>query len=115
MKNIIKVFCLILIGILCFPGCSYKEGIEQGEPQSYLLFTGNTQGALASVDGEEPFTVDADQNTTANFREARSSTSRTLYQISSGKHVIIVKKGEKVVVHREVLIGSGMTKEIYIP
>ena len=115
MKNIIKVFCPILIGILCFPGCAYKEGIEQGEPQSYLGFTGSTQGAFASIDGEKPFTVDADQNGTANFREAGSSTSRTLYQISSGKHIIIVKKGGKIVVHREVLIGSGMTKEIRIP
>lgn len=115
MKNTIKVFCLILIGFQCLSGCAYKEGVEQGDPQSYILFTGSTEGALASIDGKEPFTVNTVNNDTTNFRETSSNTSRTVYQISSGKHVIIVKKGGKVVVHREVLIGSGMTKEIHVP
>lgn len=92
---------LFLILSVAFVGCGYTEGIVQKSPKSYLWFTGKTQNAFAFIDDREPFEVD--------------NRKTTHFQIAPGKHKIIVKKNDQIVVNRVLLIGDGMTKEIQVP
>jgi hypothetical protein len=47
--------------------------------------------------------------------ERVSKQGRTLYQVKPGKHDIVVKKDGQVVVHRNLMIGAGATKEVRVP
>ena len=84
--------------------CGYKEGIIQTSSNSYLKFTGNTHDAFATIDDSDPFSI----------QSASDNGKITHYQVSPGKHKIIVKRNNNVVLNREVLIGKGMTKEINV-
>ena len=107
-------FGLILL-TLCV-GCGLKEGVIQKEPKSFLWFTGNTRDAVVYIDDLNPIILneismsvsDADGNNT-------KKSSQVHYQISPGKHTIVVKKSGAEVVNRSILIGDGITKEIQIP
>ena len=97
-----KIICLslVLFGI-CY-GCGLKEGVIQNEAKSYIYFTGDTQNAVAYIDDLDPINLN-------------SSSNDVHFEISSGKHNIIVKKSGKEVVNRTLLLGSGITREIRIP
>ena len=90
-------------------GCGYYEGVVQPTPKSYLSFLGNTNGAVAVIDDTTTISLD---------RESRGSDEPAkviLYQITPGKHKVVVTKMGQEVVNREVLIGDGATKEIQVP
>ena len=115
MKIIKTPFLPLLVVVLLF-GCVYKEGIQQPDQNSYIWFSGNTDGSIAIIDGGEPFKVEIghyynDQTDTGRV----DKKGRTLYQVKPGRHEIIVKNGSEIRVNRIVLIGSGATKEINIP
>ena len=84
--------------------CGSKEGIIQSSPNSYLKFTGNTHNAYATIDDSDPFPI---QSSNENGRIIH-------YEVSPGKHKIIVMRNNAVALKREVLIGKGMTKEINV-
>lgn len=100
-KNIIYLGLALLI--LC-GGCGLQEGIVQKESKSSLWFTGNTQNAMVYIDDLAPISL----NDNSGF-------DPIYYEISPGKHSIVVKKSREEVVNRNVLLGSGITKEIQIP
>jgi hypothetical protein len=83
--------------------CGLREGVVQKEPQSFLWFTGNTQNAVVYIDDLAPFTLSEENDELIH------------YEISPGKHEIVVKRSGNEIVNRVVLLGSGMTKEIQIP
>jgi len=99
--NYFKLFFLLFIVTVLFFGCGYREGTIQPDQQSYLVFTGNVEGSIATIDGGNPIEL--------------KTQERTLYQIKPGRHDIIVKNGSEIRVNRSVLINSGATKEIHIP
>lgn len=101
--------------ILVLAGCGYQEGIRQPDRQSYVWFSGETTTALAIIDDNEPFKVEQTYSVDSETGERVSKKGRTLYQIKPGRHVIIVKKNGQVVVHRDLIIGAGTTKEVRIP
>ncbi len=102
-----KIFLIVLTGcmLITLSSCGYKEGVIQPGDKSYLVFTGNTQNMQVIIDNNDPFSA---QTSVDNW-------SGTHYQISPGKHIIIIKKRNEIVLQREILVGNGMTKEIQVP
>ena len=98
-----KTFNFILLAlVVLLSGCGLKEGVVTKEQQSFLSFTGNTKGAIAYIDTLPPIAL-------------KKSAKTILYQITPGKHSIIVKRSGVEIVNRNILIGNGITREIQIP
>lgn len=106
------VFVLFVILILI--GCGYREGVIQTAPKSYLWFTGNTNNAVVYIDDNKPFNLSLYERD-INTGESKARTDLIHYQLAPGKHNIIVKREDKVVVNRMLILGEGMTTEIEIP
>lgn len=106
---------LALTVLLLCGGCGLKEGIVQKEPKSYLWFTGDTQDATVYIDDLAPIALNRQSSTATNKDENTNRSNQVHYEISPGKHSIVVKKLGKELVNRRVLLGNGITKEIQIP
>jgi len=99
--NKIICSCLTLLMFCC--ACGLREGVVQKESRSLLWFTGNTKNVTVYIDDLAPIILSEEKN------------GQIHYEISPGKHQIIVKRSGNEIVNRVVLLGSGMTKEIQIP
>jgi hypothetical protein len=112
-----KWIVLAFVGLAVFlvAGCGYQEGIREPDRQSYIWFTGKLDGAVAFIDDNEPFELVPLTYMNEQTGELEHKQGRTLYQVRPGKHTVMVKKNEQVVVHRELMIGSGATKEVWVP
>ena len=112
-----KWIVLIFLGLAVFlmAGCGYQEGIREPDRQSYVWFSGKLDGAVAIIDDNEPFELVPLTYVNEETGEIEHKQGRTLYQVRPGKHTIMVKKNEEVVVHRNLMIGTGATKEIWVP
>ena len=109
------VYLGLVILLLC-GGCGLKEGVVQKEPKSYLWFTGNTKNATVYIDDLRPIILNENRGNASVDGENKTETSDKIhYEISPGKHSIIVKKMGKEVVNRIVFLGNGIIKEIEIP
>jgi hypothetical protein len=112
-KNIVYS-CLVLLAL--FTGCGLKEGVVQKESRSFLWFTGNTENAIVFIDDLNPIILNEKSSDTSNEAENNTKKSGQVhYEISPGKHTIIVKKSGAEIVNRNILLGNGITKEIQIP
>lgn len=100
--------CLSLLSLLVV-SCGYYEGVIQPVSKSFVVFVGNADGAVAVID--DAITVDIEKES-QNTGEAGKTI---LFQLSPGKHKIIVKRAGTVIVDRVVIIADGSTKEIQIP
>ena len=80
-----------------------------------MIFSGNTAGAEVYIDDLVPFTLGESVYGDERTGEMVERKDLDHYQITPGKHLVIVKRDDKVVVKREILLGNGMTKEIQIP
>ena len=109
------VFAVAVATVLVVTGCGYQEGIRQPDRQSYVWFSGDTDGAFAIIDNDTPFEIVPTYSVDRETGEKVKKKSRTLYQIKPGKHEIVVQKNGKVVVNRVLIIGSGATKEVRVP
>lgn len=119
MENIMScktIGYLGLIFLLLCGGCGLKEGVVHKEPKSFLWFTGNTKNAIVYIDDLDP--IDLNESTIIASDEGENSTYRSgqiHYQISSGKHTVVIRKSGVEIVNRNILLGNGITKEIQIP
>ena len=106
----------ILTTVLLASGCGvgHKEGVRQPDPQSYIVFTGNVEGAMASVDGGEPFAVASLTYKDASGQDVKKA-EKTFYQVRPGRHTIVVKRQGAVQVERDLLIEAGATREVWVP
>lgn len=102
-----KIFFLGLILLGICAGCGLKEGVIQKDTKSFLWFTGHTKNAEVYIDDLNPIML--------NKMNSSVSDKKVYYEISPGKHTIVVKKSGEEVVNRNVLLGNGITKEIKIP
>lgn len=109
------VLTVAVSAVLVVAGCGYQEGIREPDRQSYIWFTGETKGAVAVIDDNEPFKVDQAYNENIETGEKEPRQGRTIYQVKPGKHEIVVKKDGKLVVHRVLMIGAGATREVRVP
>ena len=106
-----RLFYIIFL-IVITTGCGYREGIIQPAQKSYLWFTGNIDNAVAYVDDNAPFSL---QCSLANKEDCKSNSSLVHYQLSPGKHNVVIKRNDKIVANRVLMLGEGMTTEIDIP
>ena len=113
-KLILFVFlsALPLMAVSC--GVGYKEGSRQLDNQSFITFTGNVNGAVAIVDGGEPFAVDSLTYKDNQGNDVKKS-DKTYYQVRPGRHIVVVSKDGQVKVEREILINAGSTQEVWVP
>jgi hypothetical protein len=96
-----KFFHMFLIALtLLHYGCGYKEGVATNAQESYLYFSGRTEGISVSIDGGEMFPVQGGID--------------NKYKIKPGKHNIHVFQSENIVVDRHVYVGNGISKEIEV-
>lgn len=93
-----SVILVVFIAILAMNGCGYKEGVVTAEQKSYLYFTGNVKNVKVSIDNGEGFEVEEGIN--------------HQYKITSGKHTVVLYKGDEIVVKREIFVSDGVGKEI---
>lgn len=100
MKNI--KFLLISILMILTSACAYNTGVRTTEPVSYLYFTGDAQGVEVIIDDSPAFIVTEMGN-------------KTLYKVTPGKHLIVIKRNGNIVVNRSVMLGDGHEKEFNIP
>lgn len=100
MKRLTAVVFVLLFTFMS--GCGYKEGVQSEERVSYLYFSGSAKGAVVYIDDLPTFTVE------------KLGPDET-YKVAPGKHLIIVKKGDQVLVQRTLLLTDGVAKEIYVP
>lgn len=113
-----RISILISLSVLLsffLTGCGYHEGVIQSDSKSYLWFTGNINNAVVYIDDNAPFSLKTVTYIDEATGEKKENAELTHYQISPGKHDIIVKRDSIVVVNRKILLGSGITKEISIP
>jgi hypothetical protein len=112
-KRVLSV--LVLAALLGLWGCGYREGVVQPSPKSFVWFSGNTAGAVAYIGDIQPFALKGPGESDQPASDRRSPGGATLHQIQPGKYNIVVKKGDRVVVNRTVILGEGMTTEIEVP
>ena len=98
-----KVICFCLTFLVFFGGCGLMEGVVQKDPKAFVWFSGNTENAIAYIDDLSPIML------------SEQSDDQVHYEVSPGRHRIIVKKSGDEIVNRTVLLGDGITKEIRIP
>ena len=110
-----KKAILAAVTFLLLVGCGYHEGVIQEDRKSYLWFTGETESAVVILDDSERFELEPSHYIDSETGERKTSRKLIHYQIAPGKHRIVVKKNDHVVVDRVVIIGDGITKEIQIP
>ena len=110
-----NLYIFLGLSLLLLTSCGYQEGVREPDRQSYVRFLGETQGAVAHIDGGEPIAIEGTYRTNTETGEKIKKNNRTLYQVKPGKHDILVEKDGKVVVRRSVMINAGSTKEIHVP
>lgn len=101
----------VYLGILLFliVSCGYYEGVVQPTPKSYMSFMGNVGGATAIID--DKVTLNLDQE----YRGGDGQKKSVLFQITPGKHKVVVTKMGQEVVNRVIIVGDNATKEIEVP
>jgi len=112
-----KLAYLGLSALLLFMGCGLKEGVIQKDRKSFLWFTGETDNAMVYIDDLEPVELNKTFFIKSEDGEVKQKeeSEKIHYEISPGKHRIIIKRSGEVVVNRIVLLGNGTIKEIRIP
>ena len=101
MMNLIK---LLIVSVILFvaSGCGYNSGVKSEAAASYLYFTGAAEGVEVSIDNVPAFKV-------------IKTGIANQYRITPGKHIIVITRDSQIIVKRELLLGDGHEKEIYIP
>jgi hypothetical protein len=105
MRKLAHILLICLVFAI-LTACSYHEGVVQTADKSFLKFTGSVEGAVVQVDQNAPFALSAYQANPPYY---------TVYQISPGKHHIVIRREEVTVVEQIIYIGNGETREVVIP
>ena len=112
MRKLIVIFVLLIFPI--FYNCGFREGVIQPDKQSYIWFSGNTESAIASIDNENEFQIEPNYYLDNQGNKINKS-GKALYEVKPGKHEIVVKRDNEIIVNRILMISAGATKEIKVP
>jgi hypothetical protein len=113
MRKLIVI--LVLLSILpFFYSCGFREGVIQPDNQSYIWFSGNTESAIASIDNEMGFKIEPNFYLDNQGNKINKS-GKALYEVKPGKHEIVVKRNNEIIVNRIIMISAGATKEVRVP
>jgi hypothetical protein len=98
-----KLYLSVLCAIFLF-SCGYQTGVIQKAEKGYIQFLGNwdLDEVIVKIDDREPF-------------KPKPSDTKTLYEISPGKHSIQILRNNKLVVDRMIFLESQATYEVKIP
>ncbi|GFM38271.1 hypothetical protein [Desulfovibrio psychrotolerans] len=99
---------LMLSAVLFIAGCGAHDGVVSKADVSWLSFVGDTRGAMVSIDDAAPFLLRP-----AGYDKKQPKPQ--WYEVSPGRHTVVITRNDAVIVHREVLVGTGQTKEILVP
>jgi len=99
----------VLLACSALVACGYQEGVIQKADMSYLKFIGNLPNAVVQIDEMPPFELKISPNST------NPQNLNTLYQVSPGRHHIVVTRGGNLLVDRVVLLDNHATMEVQIP
>jgi len=101
----IKLLVSTIVSI-CFllSSCTYKETVKAGSDYAYLAFSGILDGSIVLIDGQPVY----DLSNSDPKKDIR-------YEIKPGRHLIEVRRGDDVVVRRELMFGVGTVTEVSIP
>lgn len=97
--------------IILIAGCAHKEGVIQSRDISYLSFIKSASKTYTvTINNKETFILNE------CIEPCNKSSQDTLYEIDSGKILIKVTDGNhKLVLEKNVYIGSSNTMEIKLP
>ena len=112
-----KIFFYLVFALaILYGGCGLNEGVVQKEQKSFLWFTGNTLNATVYIDDLVPIMLNELSSSASDGGEnKKKGINQVHYEISPGRHTIVVRKSGEEVLKRNILLGSGITKEIKIP
>ncbi len=99
--------------LVCLLGCGYyghREGSVQVADKSFLQFTGGVEDVEIAIDDGQLRKLEFDPN-----QEGGSMIPQWLYQLVPGRHRIRLYREDKMILDREIYLGSNETKEIQIP
>lgn len=101
-----------LLGLsLLLSACGYREGVIQRAENSYLKFTGNWTNATVQIDDNQPFTLTPPPPEGGKA----ASPANTLYQVSPGRHRVMISRDGRVVVDRILMLDNRVTTEVQVP
>ncbi len=112
MKKILGIFT-ILISLFSTFSCVPRNVSQMGGygDYGYLIFVGNTtknQEVNVTVDNEPSYKAKA-------LSQVNSNRKGQAHYIKTGKHRVVVKKGEQVIAIKDVFISSQETQIIQLP
>ena len=94
--------------------CGHTSGVVTNDSQSYVRFAGDFKGTVVYIDDNAPIMLG--KSSSADHSDGLGSKKRSIhYELSPGRHTIVIKKDGRVIVEREVFIDSTITKEIQVP
>lgn len=107
---------ILLLVLLVFSGCGYKQTNTQSRDISYLKFTKSiTKNYTVVVNDKYEFKLDSCIEKDDNDH-CVNSTFNKMYEISGGNSVIKVFDGQNTLIMRkEIYVGTSNTMEINLP
>ncbi|MEG1616009.1 MAG: hypothetical protein RR202_04525 [Bacteroidales bacterium] len=112
MKSL-KIFIYISCLLVAFTGCKVGRTTETSgyENESFITFTTNAEKprtVQVIVDNDLRFDAEVKKVSVHNVKGK-------IFAIKSGRHLLEVKEGNKVVYKKEIFLSAQETKTIQIP
>ena len=79
-------------------------------PKSFLHFTGNTENAVVYIDGGVGIVLDSSSASDNNENGQKNSIGQVLYEISPGKHDIVVENQMKLLCIEKYYWETGLQR-----
>jgi hypothetical protein len=105
-----KILLPFVIATVLLSSCGYYAGVTQPADKSFLKFSGNYENVLVQIDNSPMATYKS-----TSGQEKSKIDDKTLYQISSGKHMIKIYRDGSLIVSRILFIENYATAEVIIP
>ena len=106
-----KLSLFFVIFMIC--ACGYKEGIVQKSEKAFIKFTGNLENAIVQIDNLEPFKLVGAATYDGSWQKVDTDT--IMYEISPGKHLMKVYRGETLIINRILILDNQIVTEVRIP
>jgi hypothetical protein len=106
-KHLLVLILVIILVDIGFTSCDTGTTVVQQNCQSQLCFTGNFVNAIVCIDEQKPIELKTPSRGTESLKN--------YYEVSPGRHRLVIYKEGEVVIDRFIFVHQNMTKEIKIP
>lgn len=108
-----KIILLFAAALFLMTSCTGIKSTTKGlENESYIEIVGTPNnypdGVKVMIDDNKPFTAEV---TRAGSKRPKGVT----YAISTGRHKITIKQGNKILYSKEIFVSAQETKQIALP